>query len=391
MRNRFGLVLRSALALLLAMMLVLTACGQAEAAVTSETTPEVTAVPTPKPTPKPKPKPKPTAEPVGALSTVLDQYYANDMFMIEMLVNEDIIITEQEASLIFMTPQEHAAIVLCIIPGVQNLSLVGDLAKSMVTGAFETAQVGEIEDAFLFGARAKMVEYQVADSDPPLTGIQATGIVNQSCYMMNAMFYDGITAEEGRLMIDMFSSINVLVPQNVDQQAQTASYVSKYEQELSSSAVKPAKSTKAQTVTEWVYLPYDYYSWWGDYGDTSGGYAQSYYEPDWNYYSDPGDYWSWGWDADEDWGFYDDYGDYYDYDTYWEYQDYYDDWDGGGGYGSDYAEYYDWALESNDAGWEEDYYYEDYSDPGDYYYDDYDYYSDPGDYYYEDDYYYDAW
>ncbi len=310
---------------------------------------------------------------VGTVSTILDQYYANDKFMIEMLVNDDIIIEEQDSSLMFSTPEQHVGIVISIIPGIQNLSAAGELAKNTVTSALEGVTTGEIEDATLFGARAKLIEYAVDNDEEPFRGIQAAAIINQSCYFMNFMIYDDTSEAESKLMVDMFSGMNVLTPESVDQNTQTAVYTSKYETELKTEAVKPAKNTKTKTVTEWVYLPYEFYSWWGYSSDYYDGFPSYYFQPDWDYYSDPGDYWSWGWGDDYDWGFYDSYGDFYDWDTYQEYQDYYDDWDGGGGYGDDYAEYYDWALEP-------DYYdgYDPYSDPGDYYDDGY---SDPGDYY----------
>lgn len=300
-----------------------------------------------------------------SVSTVLDQYYANDKFMIEMLVNEDVIITENDGNLVFTTKEDHAGIVISMIPGVQNLTAAGELCKSAVLNAFPGAQTGEVEDAYLFAARAKLLEYAVPDEDNPFMGIEATAIVNQSCYFMNSMFYEGISEAEGKLIVDMFSTINVLRPTNVDSGTQKAEYRSAYAEQLKTQQVKPAKQTKVQSVEEWIYLPYYYYSWYSDPGDSFDAW---YYEPDWDYYSDSGDYWSWGWDDNEDWGFYDEYGDYYAWDTYQEYQDYYDDWDGGGGYGDDYAEYYDWALESNDYEW---------SDPGD----GNDEWSDPGDYY----------
>lgn len=310
---------------------------------------------------------KDEASTAESVSTVLDQYYANDKFMIEMLVNDDIIITENEGNLIFTTTEDHAGMVISMIPGVQNLAAAGDLCTSAVLSAFPEAQIGQLEDAYLFNARAKMLEYVVTHEEGPFMGIEATAIVNQSCYFMNTMFYEGISEAEGKLIVDMFSTINVLQPTNVDSMTQKAEYTSLYADQLKSQQVKPAKQTKVQSVEEWYYLPYYYYSWYGDPGDY---FDPWYYEPDWDYYSDSGDYWSWGWDDSDTWGFYDSYGEFYDWDTYQDYQDYYDDWDGGGGYGDDYAEYYDWALEPNDYDW---------SDSGDYYDDGYDVYSDPGD------------
>lgn len=381
-------------ALALALLLLLTACGApAPAATPVPSGPAATATPKPAASSSPTPASTPTPaapEPAAQVSTVLDQYYANDMFMIEMLINDDVIVSEQASSLMLTTPEQHAAIVVSIIPGIQNLAAAGELTKSVVASTYEGAAAGEVEDGFLFGARAKLIEYVVADDEAPFMGIHAASIVNQSCYFMNAMFYEGISEAEGKLMIDVFSSINVLTPIDVDQAAQTATYVSQYEEELKTEAVKPSKSTKSQSVDYWTYLPYDFYSWWGDPGDYYDGFPSDYFEPDYDYYSDPGDYWSWGWD-DDSWGFYDEYDSYYDWDTYQEYEDYYDDADGGGGYGDDYAEYYDWALEANDYDWSEDDYddyevysdpgdgYDEWSDPGDYYDDGYEVYSDPGD------------
>ncbi len=84
------------------------------------------------------------------------------------------------------------SIVISIIPGIQNLAAAGELTKSVVASTYEGAATGEIEDGFLFGARAKLIEYVVADDEAPFMGIHAASIVNQSCYFMNAMFYEGI-------------------------------------------------------------------------------------------------------------------------------------------------------------------------------------------------------
>jgi hypothetical protein len=144
--------------------------------------------------------------------------------------------------------------------------------------------------------------------------------------------------------------MNVLRPAVVDQDAKEAVYTSHYQQQLDAQAVTPAAKSKSKPVSTWSALPYYYYSWLGDPGDY-GDYPSWYYEPDWDYYSDPGDYWDWGWDDSRDWWFYDEYDDYYDYEYYQEYDDY---WDG----------------------------YDPYSDPGDYYADGYgDYFEDGyGDY-----------
>lgn len=309
----------------------------------------------------------PVSSTAESVSTVLDKYYANDNFMIEMLVNEDVIITESNGNLTFTTTEDHAGIIVSMIPGVQNLTAAGELCNSAILDAFPGAQTGEVEDAYLFGARAKLLEYSVSQEDNSFMGIEATSIVNQSCYFMNAIFYEGISEAEGKLIVDMFSTMNVLQPTNVDSGAQKAEYTSMYAEQLKTQQIKPSKQTNVQSAEQWEYLPYYYYSW---YGDPKDSFDAWYYEPDWDYYENSSDYWSWGWDNSENWGFYDEYNDFYAWDTYQEYQDYYMDWDGGGGYGDDYAEYYDWSYESNDY---------EFGDPGDYYDDGYDTYSDPGD------------
>ncbi|MDD3415892.1 MAG: hypothetical protein PHY47_18115 [Lachnospiraceae bacterium] len=293
-----------------------------------------------------------------SVSTVLDKYYANDKFMIEMLVNEDVIIKENDGNITFTTAEDHAGIVISMIPGVQNLTAAGELCNSTVLNAFPGAQTGEMEDAYLFGARAKFLEYSVSQEDCSFMGIEATAIINQSCYFMNTVFYEGISKDEGKLIVDMFKTMNVLQPTNVDSGAQKAEYTSIYAEQLKTQQIKPSKQTKVQSAEQLEYLPYYYYSWYGDPGDSFDAW---YYEPDWDYYKDSSDYWSWGWDNSENWSFYDEYDDFYAWDTYQEYQDY---------YGDDYAEYYDWSYESNDY---------EFSDSGDYYDDGYDTYSDPGD------------
>jgi DNA-directed RNA polymerase subunit beta' len=309
-------------------------------------------------------------EPVGELTSELSQYYVNENFMVEMLVNEYCTIRENGANLTISMTDGHAGIVLSLLPGIQNLSAAGELSMVAVQNAFQGVEISGISDANLFGARAKKCEYQLVgeDGNIELMGIEAAGIVNQSCYFLNVMMEPGMSEAEGALIVGVFSSMNVLRPSLVDQGEKEAVYTSHYQEQLDSKAVKRAPQAKAKAVNEWKYLPYYYYSGWGDPGD----YAyceQWYFEPDWDYYSDPGDYWDWGWDEDSEWWFYDEYSDYYDYDYYQDYDDYWDDYDPY----SDYGDTYDEWGDSGDM-------YDEWGDTGDMY----DEWGDTGDYYDED-------
>jgi len=341
-----------------------------------------------------------SSAPASELTADLDQYYANENFMLEMLVNDFCVINEDGKNLTISTADGNAAIVVSIIPGIQNLSATGELVSAVVQNAFAGAEVSDIKDANLFGARAKSCDYQVADEngEVSLMGIEAAGIVNQTCYFLNVLMQPGMSQAEGDLIVNVFSSMNVLRPTQVDQTAKEAVYASQYQSQLDSKAVKTSTKSKAKPVNNWSSLPYAFYSWYGDPGDY-GGYPAWYFEPDWDYYSDPGDYWDWGWDDGSDWWFYNEYGDYYDYDYYSNYDDYwadYDPWSDPGdtwdyGYGdmdSDYSDVYtDMDSDYSDVNTDMDTDYSDYSTDMDSDYSDYstdmdsDYsdYSDPGD------------
>ena len=303
-------------------------------------------------------------EPPGdSIAATVDQYYANDNFMIEMLLSDSCVVEENGSNLMISTSEGHAAVILSLIPGIQNLSAAAALATQTIQNGIPGSALGEVMDGNLFGARAKLVSYEVADGSGNITlmGLEAAAIVNQSCYFLNMMMEPGMSDAEGELISTVFGSMNVLRPAQVNQNTKKAVYTSHYQQLLDSQTVRRSSQIKSQPVSEWSSLPYDYYSWLGDSGDY-GDYPAWYYEPDWDYYSDPGDYWDWGWDDSEDWAFYDEYADYYSYDYYQGYDDYWDDYDP-------------------------------WSDPGDteaygYWDDDYDPWSDPGDteaYGYEDD------
>jgi hypothetical protein len=310
-------------------------------------TPKLAAAPTPTPTPAPEPVAEATE-----LSTEINQLYLNKNFMVEMLINDDCDISEQGGGLVISTIPGNSAIGLSFFPGMQNLESSGQLVYDNFKSSNPGVDVTESSDGFLFGARAKTFSFDAAS----IAGVVATAIVNQSMYSVQVVFGEETSDSEIALILNVFESINILQPVQVNKETQTATYEPKYKDV----APAPKYQQSYEPVEEWYYPPYYYYSWWED-EDYYSDYPEYYFEPDWDYYNED-DYWSWGWDEYDDWGFYDDYGDYYDYDYYGYYDDYYDD---------DYYDYYN--------GYDDDYY-----EPNDYnFYDDYDYdddYYEPNDY-----------
>ena len=360
--------------------------------------PTTTLTPTPTPTLSSTPKPiqtpgsRPTTTPVQARADsapILDQYYLSEKLMIEMLINDDVLIDEMDNGLYIGAESETVAILIMFTPGIQNLGAAGEIARSAVSQSFSDATIDELQDGSMFGARAKYSTFEAFSADgTPNAGITAATIVNQSFYNVLVVFEEGAPEYDMELMYAVFGTINILQPASVDTEAKTAQYESQYESQISSNQIQPSPKSTQTPVTEWYYLPYDYYSWWGDPGDY-GAYPEWVYEPDWDYYSDYDSYWDWGWDDYSDWWFYDEYSDYYDYDYYSYYDDYWDDydpWSDPGDWDWDY-DYDDW---SDPGDWDWDYDYDDWSDPGDWDYDydyDYDDWSDPGDWDYD----YDDW
>jgi len=266
------------------------------------------------------------------VSSELDQLYVNEEFMLEMLINDDCIVTQDGSLLGIESAAGNALMTISLFPGIQNLSAAGEVARYLVANSFEDVTISELSDGNLFGARAKTLTYDAGTGEDSMSGVEGAAVVNQSLYVLNVIFMEAVTDNEGDLMLNLMDSINIVRPAQVDSEAKTAVYETHYPE------AQPAPQSR-NTVTEWEYLPYYYYSWW-DSADGYGDYPEWYFEPDWDYYSDPGDYWDWGWDDDSDWWFYDEYGDYYDYDYYQDYDDYwgsYDPWsDPGDYYDSDY-------------------------------------------------------
>jgi DNA-directed RNA polymerase subunit beta' len=379
---------------LIACMILSVSCGKKEeepVSSPSESTAPVSQSPQPSPSPQPSetPKPTPSPSPAPVVSTspepvdtqddaepILDQYYLNDKLMMEMLVNDDVMIQEIDSGLFINTDSEKTMLLIMFKPGIQNLEASGLIARTAVSTSFTNAQASELLDGSLFGSRAKYCEF-TADSDEGGTiyGIAASTIANQSFYNVLVAFEEDAPAYEMQLIVSVFGTINILKPTTVNQTAKTAIYNSVYQEQLNSRQITQSPAVSSQKpVSDWSYLPYDFYSWWGDPGDY-GMYPSWVYEPDWDFYSDPGDYWDWGWDDYSDWWFYDEYGDYYDYDYYQYFDDYWDDYDPW----SDYGDYYDdWWSDYDDWDYDEwdDWDYDPWSDSGDW---DYDPWSDYGD------------
>jgi DNA-directed RNA polymerase subunit beta' len=366
--------------MVLVCLLTLAACGGKKEEEVSPPPSTSPAAQTPKPMPSPSPSPasppaaNTPARPVDDRnddSPFLDQYYLNDMLMIEMLVNDDVNIQEFDGGLFINTDSEKTMMLIMFKPGLQNLAASGQIARTAVSQSFQDAKVGDLQDGSLFGSRAKYCEFvSVSDEGIPVYGIAAATIANQSFYNVLVAFEEDAPEYEMQLIISVFETINILKPSNVNQNAQTAAYQSQYQAQLNSNQVTPSPASSAKkSVDQWNSLPYEFYSWWGDPGDY-GAYPAWCYEPDWDYYSDPGDYWDWGWDDGGDWWFYDEYGDYYDFDYYQDFDDYWDDYD-------PWSDPGDWDYDPwSDFGDWDDWDYDDWSDPGDW---DYDPWSDPGD------------
>ena len=317
---------------------------------------------------------EPAAE-TASISTEVAELYQSQKLMLEMLVNENCVIEDTGDSISVSSPDGMAYVGVSFVPGIQNLGETATLIPQILEA--NNAVSEEIMDGVLFGARAKHCVYSMEDEEGnPVQGIFATAIINSSLYMMDVAFAPECTDEDASLIVNVFSSMNVLTPTSVDAQAKTAVYQTKYPD---AAPAKAAEKTYVPVV-EWVYPPYYYYSWYSDYDYPM--YDSAFYEPDWDYYLDGG-WWSWDWDDEDYWGFYDEYGDWYSED-YYDYYDYYYDYDPYSDPGDYYDYYYDYDPYSDPG----DYYdYDPYSDPGDYY--DYDSYSDPGDYYDDYDYSYD--
>jgi hypothetical protein len=299
------------------------------------------------PSEPPSDAPQSAQEPPAATDTVttVDQYYANENFMVEMLINDSCVVEENGSNLMISTSEGHAAVILSLIPGIQNLSAAAEMASQTVQNAISGAALGEATDGNLFGARAKLVSYEVADEGGNVTlmGLEAAAIVNQSCYLLNMMMDSETTGAEADLIVNVFDSMNILRPAGVDQDTKQATYTSHYQDLLDATTVTPSIRSDSQPVDSWSSLPYDYYSWLGDAGDY-GDYPDWYYEPDWDYYADEEYYWDWGWDDSDNWTFYDEYSDYYSYDYYQEYDDYwdgYDPWSDPGDYSEGYGDYFE--------------------------------------------------
>ena len=287
------------------------------------------------------------------LAMAITELYQSQPLMLEMLVSESCMIAEENDILVVTTPQGRAVVAVSFIPGIQNLGATAELIPAILQETYG-AQVSAVTDGNLFGARAERCTYSYTAKDGTQTqGLFAASVVNQSLYMLDASFKTGCTDEEAALIINVFSSMNVLQPKAVDTSSKTAEYESRYPN------VKPANAAQKTyiPVSDWYYLPYYYYAWNSDTDWTV--YDPYFYEPDWDYYDD-GTWWSWGRDDSSDWGFYDEYSDWYDeayYDAYYDYHSDYDPW-------SDPGDNNDEWSDPGDYGY---YYEEDWSDPGDYY------------------------
>ncbi len=300
-------------------------------------------------------------EAVGGNTPILDQYYLNDKFMIEMLINDDITIEETESGIILSGKSEQAMMAITISPGIQNLEAAGEISRAMVSANFSEAVMRDTTDTYLFGARAKNIRFEaVSEEGVKIVGLSSGAIVNQSYYNMLVLFEETAPDIEMATISTLFPTINVLQPTSVNKESKNAVYKSLYQESVSSNKLKTSPKSSQKSVSEWNELPYSYYSWWGDAGDY-GSVPSWYFEPDWDYYSYYDNYWDWGWDDDDDWWFYVTYSDFYDYDYYAGQDDY-------------WAEYeYNWGTAG--LGFEDADYYDSWSDPGD----GYDAWSDPGD------------
>ena len=303
----------------------------------------------------------------GEVNTTLDSKYVSKDYMIAMKVNADCIVEEDKEAITIKTPSMKSLLVLKIYPGVQNLQAsANNLAASIATN-YTDGQAGQMTDGFMFGQRAKLVPFTCTSDGETFVGLSVATIANQSLYTLTVIFDGEVSESDLTLMQNVISGMVVLQPDVVDPATKKAAYKDPYP-ELD---VYYGEYFDWYDIAAWEYLPYEYYAWWD--GDYSAWDDAFYFEPDYNYYDDGSFYWSWGWDEEADWIFYDAYADYYDMAYYEALNSYYDDWD---------DEYDPWSDVT--AEWEDPSY---YAEDDEYYEEDNsDYYEEDDSDYYEEDY-----
>lgn len=252
------------------------------------------------------------------VAVIIDTKFVSKDYMLTTLTNSDCTITEDETGLNFYT--ENSAINVSITPGIQNLASISTYMQASVPSFFADGQAGEISDGYLFGYRAKLIDFTCTIDGVPCEGMLALSIVNQSLYMMSILVNEQTTPQELELMQATISNMVILSPTSVDSATQQATYTDPY-----ADYTNYYSDDDYYDISTWYYLPYEYYAWCQlDYATWTD---PTLFEPDWDYYSDENTYWTWGWDGESYWAFYDEYSNYYDEYYYEEQTDYYEDYD----------------------------------------------------------------
>jgi len=254
----------------------------------------------------------------AAVAVNADVKFVSKDYMLTTLTTSDTNITEDETGLNFFT--DNSVINISITPGIQNLTSISTYMQASIPSFFTDGQAGEVSDGYLFGYRAKLIDFTCTVDGTPCEGMMALSIINQSLYMMSLIINEKTTPEEFALMQATLSNMVILSPTSVDSTTHQATYTDPY-----ANYTNYYSEDDYYDISAWYYLPYEYYAWYQlDYSTWTD---TTLFEPDWDYYSDENTYWTWGWDSKNDWVFYDDYNEYYN-EAYYEAQtDYYEDYE----------------------------------------------------------------
>lgn len=323
------------------------------------------------------------------IASKVDQKFVSAKYMVTGLVNSDCQVSETaDTGLLIATVSGNAAISVNMIPGVQSTKKAVENLQQGITAAYSQEGTGGTFEGMLLGYKSTIIPFVGKQGEEAVNGFASAFIANQSLYSVNCMLNAAATKNELDLMEKIIASLQILKPEKTDNTAKTATYVDPYASyktydpylyayvlgQMAYDEYEKAFNEYYATIdiATWDDLPYDYYSWYE--GDYSAWNEEGDYVADWDYYDDD-DYWSWGWDEDTDWSFYDTYADYYSEEAYDSLTNFYDD---SANYDDTYTANEEWDFgEEFDNTWEDydtdsyeetSYEYDDYYD--DYYYGD---------------------
>lgn len=229
--------------------------------------------------------------------------------MVGLLVSEECEITEEGNQIYVDSPSGEAAVLVEVFPGIQNIAGFTNTFREGLIAQESDSQVSEVEESDDLAQAAYAFNMSYDDEDSSYNYDYYVMGANQSAYLITFIYDPDSENEEIDYMEETLYSIEPLVPETVNYDNLSASYKEMFKKYAASDL------SHSDSATDITALPYEGYGefWRDDLYDSYDFdlYQEENLQADSFTYPDLGKFWSYSWDKDRKWKFYEEHPGFY--------------------------------------------------------------------------------